>query len=362
MANALPPLVLPSNSIVGNISDADAQAAAITFDKLGELLQTSNLPYSAAGGTADAITATYASITTLYTGLTVSVGINTVNATTAPTFAPTLSGVLQTARTIKKYVANSRTALVAGDLQGIVLLSYDAANTVWIVLNPNQVNAATTATTANRTDSGLVAIASAASPDIFAAAGNTIEMSGTATITSFVNAPKAGMERTIICLSACGFTCSAGLSIEGIPIGTTITMASNAIVKVIALSATQFKMTYSVSGTFTATCSTGMTTTPSGTAYWLSENGWVDLHVPSLSGTSNSTQFLITGLPAQLTPSGTRGFTAINCMDATSFATIGSWSIGGGGGTLTLTKDGSSIGWTNSGTKTLNTTSFRYHI
>jgi hypothetical protein len=89
--------------------------------------------YAAAGGSADVITATYTpAVTALVSGLTLYVKAAYANVTTTPTFSP--NGL--TARTIKK--ANNQ-ALAAGDIAGaghILILQYDAANTVWILANP----------------------------------------------------------------------------------------------------------------------------------------------------------------------------------------------------------------------------------
>ena len=146
-------------------------------------------------------------------------------------------------------------------------------------------------------------VASATTPDIFAVTvGQVVDYTGTATCTGFVAAPQAGAQRKLVCAGACLFTAGANLLIEGMPSGTTIAMAANAIVNVLAITTTQFKITYSVSGTFTATASTGMTTTPSGTATYSVINGNVSVSLPELTGTSNSAFFFITGLPDCITP------------------------------------------------------------
>lgn len=86
-----------------------------------------------AGGTADAITATYSpAITTLVDGQICGFRATAANATTTPTFAP--NGL--TARTITKY---SGAALAAGDITGAfseIILRYNLANTRWEILNP----------------------------------------------------------------------------------------------------------------------------------------------------------------------------------------------------------------------------------
>jgi len=90
--------------------------------------------YAAAGGTSDAITATYTpSVTTLISGLTLYLRATAANTTTTPTFAP--NGL--TAKTIVKY---NNQALVAGDIAGaghILILQYDASNSVWELVNPS---------------------------------------------------------------------------------------------------------------------------------------------------------------------------------------------------------------------------------
>jgi hypothetical protein len=89
--------------------------------------------YAAAGGTADVITATYTpSVTVLVSGLTLYLRAGSANTTTTPTFSPNSL----TARTIVKY---NNQALVAGDIAGaghILILQYDATNTVWELVNP----------------------------------------------------------------------------------------------------------------------------------------------------------------------------------------------------------------------------------
>lgn len=108
--------------------------------------------YADAGGTADAITAIYTvTYPVLTDGFRLTVGIATPNATTTPTFAPTLNANAQTARTIVKMVGNAEVALAAGDLQGDADLSYDLTNTLWILMNPASANATVLNATATLT-------------------------------------------------------------------------------------------------------------------------------------------------------------------------------------------------------------------
>ncbi len=85
------------------------------------------------GGSADAITGTYApAVTAVTNGMMLRVRATAANATTTPTFSP--NGL--TARTIVK---NNGAALVAGDIRGDqhdLALVYDATNTRWNLLNP----------------------------------------------------------------------------------------------------------------------------------------------------------------------------------------------------------------------------------
>lgn len=118
--------------------------AATDSATLGQA-QTNAAGYIAAGGTADAITATYSpSITALVDGMIVRVRAGAANATTTPTFAP--NGL--TAHTITK---NGNQALVAGDIFGSghdLLLEYNLAGTRWELLNPGgYLSAATAAST-----------------------------------------------------------------------------------------------------------------------------------------------------------------------------------------------------------------------
>ena len=111
---------------VGNASARTDYAAA------GQV-QDGLLSWVDGGGTADAITATYApAITALVNGQLCFVRATAANATATPTFSP--SGL--TARTIVKEGGN---ALVAGSIRGDgheLILRYDLANTRWELLNP----------------------------------------------------------------------------------------------------------------------------------------------------------------------------------------------------------------------------------
>lgn len=93
--------------------------------------------FAAAGGTSDAVTASYTvPYPVLVDGFPFTVKIGTPNTTTTPTFAPTINGSAQTARTIVKFVNNAAVALAVGDLTGDAKLRYDLANTRYVLENP----------------------------------------------------------------------------------------------------------------------------------------------------------------------------------------------------------------------------------
>lgn len=198
-------------------------------------------------------------------------------------------------------------------------------------------------------------VASATTPDIFATTvGSLVDYTGTATCTGFVAAPQAGVKRTLICADACKFTAGANLLIEGIQSGHTITLAANAKVEVVAITTTQFKMTYSVSGSFTAT-GTGFATPPTATWYYTVINGIVSLTIKTISGTSNSVNFTVTGIPAQiqiLSANGRGNFGLAgkdNSVDTDQIMLL----MGQASGTATLYLGPTGSSWTSSGTKTL---------
>lgn len=112
------------------VADATARTQ---YAKVGQI-QDSTYNWIAAGGTADAITATYApAVTALVDGMELTFRASAANATTTPTFAP--NGL--TAHTITK---KGGSALVAGDIAAALAeyrLRYNLANTRWELLNPS---------------------------------------------------------------------------------------------------------------------------------------------------------------------------------------------------------------------------------
>lgn len=239
----------------------------------------------------------------------------------------------------------------------------NAANTAWIDaydLATGKVIAAVTATNTG----GKTTIASATTPDIFATTvGTIVDYTGTATCTGFAAAPQAGATKRLTCAGACLFTAGANLLIEGIPSGTTITLAANALVDVTAITTTQFKMTYSVSGTFTGTA-TGLTTSPTATVKYRVENGVAHMSIPAgaLVGTSNSTSFTMTGLPSCLVPATIKTMGNTNGYDNSAYVASFGANIGASGTALRFSVGGNNDGFTASGTKALYATEFIYML
>lgn len=83
----------------------------------------------------------------------------------------------------------------------------------------------------------------ATTADIWGAAGNDIDWTGTATTTAFPAAPQAGARRTLICASTPSFTAGANLIIDGVTSGATVTLAANDKVNIRAITTTQFMLT-----------------------------------------------------------------------------------------------------------------------
>jgi hypothetical protein len=100
-----------------------------------EFQQNAPIIPTATGGTADALTATYApAVTALTNGMTLLVRAASANATTTPTFTPN-SGVIAAAAIVK----GNGLALAAGDIAGAghwIELQYDTALGKWVLMNP----------------------------------------------------------------------------------------------------------------------------------------------------------------------------------------------------------------------------------
>jgi hypothetical protein len=126
--NAASPNGMPEGMAPSGVNDSWRQGIALMFEGLAKS--------TTAGGTADALTVTFANvptaINTFADGIEIKVRAASANATTTPTIA--VNG--GTARTITK---RGGSALIAGDIFGNLAemtLRYNLANTRWELLNP----------------------------------------------------------------------------------------------------------------------------------------------------------------------------------------------------------------------------------
>lgn len=104
-------------------------------------------------------------------------------------------------------------------------------------------------------------------------------------------------------------------------------------------------------GTFTATY-TGLTGNPTGTARWSRVGNLALLNLPMLLAASNSTSFIITGIPAAISPiHGQIGLITGLQDNGIAVTTNSTFLIGAGGTSLNLFKDGGGTGWTGAGSK-----------
>lgn len=106
---------------------------------------------------------------------------------------------------------------------------------------------------------------------------------------------------------------------------------------------------------FTMTVSSGMTTTPSGTAYATRIGRMVVLYVPYLSGTSNATEFYISGVPTGWRPARNANLGVRPCSDnSTGDSRYGCHLLLDTGGGIGLLFSGVNTGnFTASGNKSL---------
>lgn len=108
-------------------------------------------------------------------------------------------------------------------------------------------------------------------------------------------------------------------------------------------------------GSFTGTY-TGMSAGTTGTVNWTRVGNLVIMTLPALTGTSNSTSFTMTGIPASIQPT-TAGTFGVLTVAADNGLTQWVGSAANGfeftisGGTMTFYKGGTAAGWTATGAK-----------
>lgn len=223
-----------SLKVASNLSDVGSVATArsnLSVPSKAEL-QNASFISSDAGGTADAITASYTpAITALTDKMILQVVAAVANATTTPTFTPN-SGTI----TVRTIVKGSNEALLAGDIPGDdagIFLQYNEGLDKWVLLNPavsaGALPKAGGTMTGNLVMSGATIndakgadVASAATINLDTTTGNVVDVTGTTTITAITLSE--GRERVvrftgiltlthnanIICPGAASITTAAG--------------------------------------------------------------------------------------------------------------------------------------------------------
>lgn len=129
----------------------DSVALSFPAALVNEILTASSVrePYADAVGTVDAFgisIATNQVNSVLYDGYRIEVGSLGANTVVSPQFAPTLNGVVNTARPIVKFVGGVRVPLSISDTDvGVLDLRYDLPNLCWVLMNPRMIPHATAA-------------------------------------------------------------------------------------------------------------------------------------------------------------------------------------------------------------------------
>ncbi len=213
-------------------SDIEAIDAAVesAFDMVQAIITTAS--FTAATSSSSVTIGTGSKSFTVASGLNLPVGMN-----------------LQIAQTSNPTV-NSMHAVVTSYSGTALVVTVDSINgsgtiTDWTItlgapagatLSANTFTGTQTMSGAAHNEAKGANIASAVSPDIWAATGNTIHITGTVAITSFPAAPQAGVWRRLIFDDAVLLTSGANFVV----IGGDYTTAANDIVDVFANTTTQF--------------------------------------------------------------------------------------------------------------------------
>lgn len=116
-----------------------------------------------------------------------------------------------------------------------------------------------------------------------------------------------------------------------------------------------------VQGNFTMGA-TGLTTSPTATAYYTIVGSTVILMIPQITGTSNAVSFTLTGLPSVIQPIAARSTSmSAYVTDNGSPSVEGTASVSNSS-IINLSFQGSAGGWTSSGTKAVNNCTIVYQL
>lgn len=138
----------------------------------------------------------------------------------------------------------------ARETTGVMVVSVTSHNgsgtkTAWTIGVSNQsgVTLVSNTFTGHQNFARATVASHATTADIWNAAGNQIDFTGTAVVTDFPDAVQGGIERTLICAGACSFVASTDMEIDGLQSGGTVLCSANDIVTVRAVSTTKFRLT-----------------------------------------------------------------------------------------------------------------------
>ncbi len=254
---ALPTFVTEANALQANVNsnESTASTAATAATTQAGIATTQAGISTTQAGIASAAAASAAGWSaTSSTSMAIGTGAKTLTIETSKQFVVgTDIRVSRTSDAANTYVYGKVTSYNSGSgALGFTVAAGDTAGsgtfTDWTVSLSGS-KGATGAAGATFTGGSLTSalnvakatVASAATTaDIWGAAGNLIDFTGTATVTAFPAAPQAGAERRLLCAAACSFTNSANLIVQG---AANYTAAAGDIITVTAITTTQFRLT-----------------------------------------------------------------------------------------------------------------------
>lgn len=313
-----------------------AAAIGITFSRtgnagadgagIGDLLASNNLSDLADAATArtnlglaigtnvqayDATLGGLAAVTTAADKLIYATGADTFATTDITSVARTLNGQTTQAlmRTAGLGMSADASALVAAADKAAMRVSLDVPA---LTGNSNLAGAINT--------SRATVASHATTADIWAALGQEINFTGTATITDFPDAPQAGAHRVLHCAGACIFTHNANIFVPG---SANFTCAAGDIVEVHAITTSTFRLRIAkASGLPTVTdgvpvgCillwSGAIVAIPAGWALCNGSSGTPDLRNKFIVGAGSTYAVAATGGAVSGTPTITVGATTLS--------------------------------------------------
>lgn len=215
---------------------------------------------------------------------------------------------------------------------------------------------------------GYPTVPSAATVDIFGAAGVTVGINNSTPVTTTAftacTTAQVGSKKLVIPAQAWTVTASASLSIDGKTSGNRTFPAESKLI-VIALTTSTFAMICQQAyGSFTGQSAGFSGTDPSGTIEYNISGRKCSLRIPAgvYTGTSDSAAFTIATLAAACVPAATVYSSLISVTDNGTI-TVGYLSISAGSTTINVYTNTATGNFTASGTKAINAaTDFEYTL